>query len=195
MLELSSDRGLERSELDKISKLGVVVFTAALVSSVVNLCSLAVAPPLPPLSPLRLSLPAELHLQLSLLSASSIAVELLLNRFIFKMGVLLEVLVFGVLYSLCTWLVNLNWVGECPRHNSTGTNVTNATTVVWYDLRVFETVGVGTKYPHAMPFITFFGCLVVAAAVCFSFTATRFQCLAKDKDRSEHTSKIMMCAL
>ena len=175
LLELSSDHGLERTEpLSRWEKISVLTCLSAFV------CAVAFV-----LDQYSLSTSVEnnVPLQAALVTASTVTLEFLLNRFTLSFFALLEVVVLAIVFSLCTWLVN--WTEDCTLFLGNRTNAT------WYDLHLFENVGEG-KY---MPYFFFVGVLVLSTAILFMFTALRFTCLAKDKDRSEHTNKIMMCAL
>ena len=193
LLDLSSDRGLETSELGTFEKWSVKFITAAFVTNTVNIFSLLMDPRLSSQS----SQPSLLHL--SLISMVTVAVEMLWNRYTLRASAVLEMLLLGLFYCFSCWVVN--WTEACNIFQLTNQttnqtkNSSHTTFDVWYELHVFEHVGVGSRFLHVMPYFFFFGALLMMGALSWFFTAIRFQCSAKEKDLSDHTSKIMMCAL
>jgi hypothetical protein len=185
LLELSSDRGIERTEpLSRWEKISVLTCLSAFVCAITFVCShvMATGPSL------STSVKNYVPLQAALVTASTVTLEFLFNRFTLSFFALFEVVVLAIVFSLCTWLVN--WTDDCTLFLDSSQHLGNRTNATWYDLHLFENVE--GKY---MPYFFFLGVLVLSTAILFMFTALRFTCLAKDKDRSEHTNKIMMCAL
>jgi len=203
LLDLSSDPGLETSELGTFEKWSVKFITAAFVTNTVNLFSLLMDPRLSSLSS-QSSQTSQLHL--SLISMVTVAVEIMWNRYTLRARAVLEMLLLGLFYCFSCWVVN--WTEACnifqltnqttnqtTNHDIIIKNSTHTTHDVWYSLHVFEHVGVGSRFLYVMPYFFFFGALLVTGALSWFFTAIRFQCSAKERDLSDHTSKIMMCAL
>ena len=195
LLELSSDAGLASSEkIGRIERIQVTLYSLSLISNIVNLLSLATDSPLPSLFPA--------HLQFSLLATVAVAVDTLFNRYTLRASVLFESGLLGILYCCCTFLVN--YTHNCDAFlfanmtatMNTGSNNNSNNSTTWYALHVFQDTGVGsTRFVHEMPFIFFFSTLLLTSMICCTFTFCRFRCVGKEKDKIDHTSKIMMCAL
>jgi hypothetical protein len=189
LLQLSSFRGLSQ-ELSKFEKSTSVLFFLALVCSAVNITSTFVNPPII----LSTTFTNQVYMPISLISASCLVIELLLNRFTIVFFALFEAIAVGVIYCIFNWVFNIYGANQCKTFFRNAAS-NSSSDLLWYQLHIFEKIGNETNKGPEMPYVYFFVCLILIAGLTICFTAIRFSCLARDKDRSEHTSKILMCTL
>ncbi len=172
LLELSQDPGLGSTQFDARERVARIAWGLAAVACTVNLLALSSGPVSFAPSP-----PPEIYAA----AAVTIALEAVLNRHTLRIAVVFECLVLGILFCGATWAINGS--GSCRAFFS----VHNNATLPWYTLHEFEGMWEGDDPGSAhtspwMPYVALFGALLLSAAVMWCAAASRYHCLASEKD-------------